>query len=475
MAKHLGLAINLAPFPSLHFNCQLPMEEPEEPARKRRNRGHQNSRNGCAQCKARKVKVRVQSDSKDARCLRADPSQCDEEKPKCRSCTRRQTPCTFTNDGLNQLASAASAASSPSYDRSQPGSSFTPIQRSYGTTPSRPYQNHVAQTRRPSPKTPPPPSPLSLNMAHLELLHHFVTVTSYAITTGRISHVVWHATVPQIALSHEFVMHTLLAVSALHIAYLRPEQRMSYWKRAAMHQDRALQLQQLAMANPTRENADALFIFSFLIVYLASASPSSVDGTIVDTPLHAAIQCIHMFRGIRSILPSIRHWVEEGPLAHLLLLYPGHIKSNPTFRDPRTEDHFSKLLIFCSTAPDLNNDTEMDDVEQFAAAASSLRASYLKVESVVQGDLYMPPIWHWAVRLPSSFVQRLGERHVVPLVLIAHWCVLLSQARHYWWVGDWLDKTMGEIEACLPQEYSQWLEWPTEKIREINETRRRSD
>ena len=423
---------------------------------------------------ARRGKSRCAS-TKDARCFHADPSQCDEEKPKCRSCTRRQAPCTYTNDGLNQLASAASAASSPSYDRSQPGSSFTPIQRSYGTTPSRPYQNHVAQTRRPSPKTPPPPSPLSLNMAHLELLHHFVTVTSYAITTGRISHVVWHDTVPHIALSHEFVMHALLAVSALHIAYLRPDQRMSYWKRAAMHQDRALQLQQLAMANPTRENADALFIFSFLIVYLALASPSSVDGTVVDTPLHAAIQCIHMFRGIRSILPSIRHWVEEGPLAHLLVLYSGHIKSNPTFRDPSTEDHFSKLLIFCSTAPDLNKDTEMDDVENFAAAASSLRASYLKVESVLEGDLYTPPIWHWAVRLPSSFVQRLGERHAVPLVLIAHWCVLLSQARHYWWIGDWLDKTMGEIEACLPQEYSQWLEWPTEKIREINETRRRSD
>lgn len=150
-----------------------------------------------------------------------------------------------------------------------------------------------------------------------------------------------------------------------------------------------------------------------------------------------------VLRGVRSILPSIQHWVQEGPLAHLLLLYPGHIKSNPTFRDPSTEEHFSKLLIFCSTAPDLNKDTEMDDVESFAAAASSLRAAYLKVESVLKDDQSTLPIWYWAIRLPSSFVQRLSERHVVPLLLIAHWCVLLSQARHYWWVGDWSDKTMG--------------------------------
>jgi hypothetical protein len=359
-------------------------------------------------------------------------------------------------------------------------------------------------------------------MAHLELLHHFTIVTSHTITTSSNSHI-WHATVPQIALSHEFVMHTILAVSALHIAHLRPEQRLDYREKAAMHQGRALQLQQLAMANPTQENADALFIFSFLLVYLASAFPSLVDGSAVDAPLHAAVQCIHctysqspkipfqpdcwalnnfrasslsgidtsdycssqtalltmvwrlVLRRVRSILPSIRHWVQEGPLAHLLLLYPGHIKSNPTFRDPSTEEHFSKLLIFCSTAPDLNKDTEMDDVESFAAAASSLRAAYLKVESVLEDDQSTPPIWYWAVRLPSSFVQRLSERHVVPLVLIAHWCVLLSQARHYWWVGDWSDKTIGEIEACLPQEYKEWLEWPTEKIRGVLETPRRSD
>lgn len=88
-------------------------------------------------------------------------------------------------------------------------------------------------------------------------------------------------------------MHIVLAVSASHIAHLRPEQRLDYWKKAVMHKGRALQLQQLAMANPTQENADALFIFSFLMVYLASALPSLVDGSAVDTPLHTAVQCIH--------------------------------------------------------------------------------------------------------------------------------------------------------------------------------------
>ena len=393
------------------------------------------------------------------------------------------------------MASAASAASSP-FNRSA-GSYFTPIQQFSGNIssgnsqrhwdPSRYNQQHQGdilirdqQQHRSSPEQAYPvrvnglvstPNPVAsnLNMDHLELMHHFSAVTTRELSIGPSRFEVWNAIVPQIALSHEFVMHGILATSALHLAHLRPEQCQAYWKRAAVHQDRALQLLQIAMANPTRDNADALFAFSLIIFYLASAAPSTAEDPMDETPLGPAIHSLHMLRGVRLILEAVRHWVEQGPLGPVLRWYPGHIQSNPTFRAPDTEEHFSKLLVFCSTTPNLNKDTEMDDVEIYAAAASSLRASFLKVESVPEGDPNTPPIWHWAVRLPATFVERLKEQHSVPLVLLAHWCVILLQARHYWWVGDWVDRTMREIEACIDQEHRSWLEWPIAKIKEVRE------
>lgn len=257
-------------------------------------------------------------------------------------------------------------------------------------------------------------------MAHLELLHHFTAVTSFALTVGTTAHHIWLITIPQVALSHDFLMHSLLAVSALHIAHLRSEQRNVYWERAAVHQDRALQLQQVAMAHPNRGNADALFAFSLLIINFAFASPKASNSPQVDAPLHVAVQCINMLRGTRYIVPSIREWVEEGPLAPLLLLQPSLMKSDPNFEDRDTDEYFNRLVIFCSTSRDMNNMHEVEDIENYAAAASSLRASFLKIESVVEGDLITPPIWQWAVRLPPTFVQRLGERCSVPLVLVAH-------------------------------------------------------
>ncbi|KAL6713443.1 hypothetical protein ACLMJK_008908 [Lecanora helva] len=448
----------------------------EEPARKRRNREHQNSRNGCGQCKARKVK-------------------CGEEKPKCRACTRRNTPCTYPNDGLHQLASAASAASSP-HDRGDHNFSFTPIQSEFGVTPlssgnARPesstkYTPAQQEYRAITPKhdavgpqkigpvrAPPPttasrfPS-LNLNLEHLELFHHFITITATAISAGSLTHDLWRMTVPQIALSHEWLMHGILAMAALHIAHLRPDMQSVYWKRALMHQDQAFQGQQKALTNPTPENADALFAFTLVVIFLSFASEKALQGVgDMGYPLQAATRCLHMLRGIRAIDPAVKSFVERGPLAHLASLHPRNIRSNPTFRELSTEDHFSKLLVFSSTNADVNEDYEMSDTESYASAASSLRASFLKVEAVPEGEPMTPPIWHWAVRLHPSFVTRISERQVVPLILTAHWCVLLAQVQHYWFIQGWIDQTMAEIGACLAGEHHGWLDWPRSQIEEI--------
>ena len=174
-----------------------------------------------------------------------------------------------------------------------------------------------------------------------------------------------------------------------------------------------------------------------------------------------------MLRGVRAIAPAVKHFVEEGPLAPLLNLHPGNIKSNPTFREADTEAHFSRLLVFASTNADLNDDHEMNDTESYAAAASSLRASFLKVETIPRGQPTTPPIWHWAVRLPASFITRLRERHAVPLILVAHWCVLLAQAPHYWFIQGWVDQTMHDVTGSLLPEHREWLAWPIDRIQEI--------
>ena len=178
-------------------------------------------------------------------------------------------------------------------------------------------------------------------------------------------------------------------------------------------------------------------------------------------PLQSTIQCINLLRGIRTIGPSVKQWVSRGALAPLLALSPESYKPAANFSSPETSAYFSELLVFCST---MSGDTDLEDQENFAAAATSLRTSFLKVEAIPPGDMTSPPIWHWAIRLQASFVEKLAERHVIPLVLVAHWCVLLARAKHYWWMDGWIEKTMGEIQRNMKVQHRYWLRWPLERI-----------
>lgn len=366
------------------------------------------------------------------------------------------------------------------------GASFTPIQAEFGPT-SPPHASaaasfHFLQEHRtvaprhndslracgPSrasrpPSATPKVTQSSLDLAAMELLHHFVAVTSDAITPGLLGHELWKNTIPKLALSHEWLMHSLLAISALHIAHLNPEQQDVYRERAAINQDQALQGQQIALANPSFENGDALYASTITTIYLAFASPKASPGP-NEVPLNQVVQCLHMLRGISAITSAVGPYTKKGVLSSLSVLHPGNIKSNPTFSDPAIETQFSKLLIFSSTTCDLNGDLELNDVCTYAAAASSLRASFLKFESIPEGSTPSPAIWYWAVRLPALFVSRVSEKQVVPLILIAHWCVLLTHVPYLWWIQGWVDQTLSEIEGNLPLEQHQWLRWPHERI-----------
>ena len=124
-------------------------------------------------------------------------------------------------------------------------------------------------------------------------------------------------------------------------------------------------------------------------------------------------------------MPSVREFVEAGPLAPLLNMHPSSVPSPRQFPDARTEAHWSRLLLFASTTSTAGP-KELEDIEIYAAAASLLRASSLKVESIAEGDVNTPPMWNWAVRLPAEFVEKLAQLDTVPLVLVSFTLPLLS-------------------------------------------------
>lgn len=85
----------------------------------------------------------------------------------------------------------------------------------------------------------------------------------------------WQFTVPQLAVQFPFLMHGMLALSALHLAKLRPERRRKLITKATTNESQALPSYRSTVKNPNQENIHAIFAFSgFVAQYSLAASKS---------------------------------------------------------------------------------------------------------------------------------------------------------------------------------------------------------
>ncbi|KAF2088811.1 hypothetical protein K490DRAFT_19036, partial [Saccharata proteae CBS 121410] len=158
---------------------------------------------GCTRCKARRVK-------------------CDEGKP-CRNCVRRREHCNLRNGASPNTIDAIGAL----------------IQQ-----PQLPLPTDWAQD--------------------LHLMHHYTKTTSTTYSTREELIEVWQSWVPAAAIKYPFLMHGILATSALHLAHTHPNEALKYLSLFTNHQSLALTGFRSALPSITPENCHAIFAASMI-------------------------------------------------------------------------------------------------------------------------------------------------------------------------------------------------------------------
>lgn len=99
------------------------------------------------------------------------------------------------------------------------------------------------------------------------MLHNFTSSTYTTLTSDPVIRNIWRTAVLRKAVGCEFVMRTLLAVSGLHIAQHRPEQRHHYISHAASHHKAASRTAIGLMSDLLPQHRENLWIFSVLTMY----------------------------------------------------------------------------------------------------------------------------------------------------------------------------------------------------------------
>ncbi|GAQ07472.1 protein RTM1 [Aspergillus lentulus] len=140
-----------------------------------------------------------------------------------------------------------------------------------------------------------------------ELMHHFTLHTSKSLARRQQMQDTWQIAFPTLAYSNEFLMHGILALSALHLAHLKPENHSRYITSSRFHISLGLRSFRRILTSPTTDNCCALFAFSSLIMVYVYASPAeSAEVDMVDT-LESTLHLFKLCRGTLVLRPYINH------------------------------------------------------------------------------------------------------------------------------------------------------------------------
>ncbi|KEZ46689.1 hypothetical protein SAPIO_CDS0532 [Scedosporium apiospermum] len=250
-------------------------------------RSHTKSRKGCDTCKRRHIR-------------------CDESFPQCRNCTKHKIRCPY-----NDMPVPENRAGSPD----KPDLMWTPqieadIEQ-WQRTGIFPFTNLNIY---------PAPSPQTYTVEELRLIHHVASICSELDAIDANNFTIWTRQMPiilQIGATNRYVMHSLLAFSAMHIAFLTDCPLVG--NMAYEHRGVALKGLQEAIGSFSRETSDAVLAASLVLSWQATDWRSWTQ----------------LMQGTSSVIDAMEPWKHESQFGEFI----AESSTFPTAPPSPTPDH----------------------------------------------------------------------------------------------------------------------------------------
>ncbi|OGM43246.1 hypothetical protein ABOM_008138 [Aspergillus bombycis] len=386
-------------------------------------RPHRKSRHGCLECKRRRVK-------------------CDENRPVCSNCSKRHAECEFDSS-----SSLLWANEEPRHAKSvNSGNEGPPLpEPPHGTANPFDLSADDDETAHFRP---------SLNLGDLELMMQWCNSTYQVLTRNEMTDPVWRLRVPEEALSHPFLMHGILALSALHIARTRDDHRRpEYISTAVSHQNQALKSFRKLLDDINDSNAKAMFALSSVIVVYAFGFPHSPESKDPWACIDDFIQVLVLARGVEQVLRQATPSIRSSDWEILLRLDEYNTSLPRDALDPL--ERLRELNVYCG-AQDPTHDTDtynrtIDNLTDITAAA------YGGLTSITVAA-------RWAIRLKPKFVNQIRERSPLALIILAHICAVLCRLKYDWCIDQWVSRLPRAIWHILDDRWKSYAQWPMVEI-----------
>jgi len=298
-------------------------------------------------------------------------------------------------------------------------------------------------------------------MKDLALLHHWSTSTTITLSAATWTHHVWTIVVPRIAFQHSYLMHGILAIAALHMAYLTPTSSRDLHIDAAGHYDEAIRGFREAMADINEQNCDAMFATSIIIMFYIFAVTSRDDVVSAPKPPPRDLEVldakwISLVRGCGAVLSPAYEYVSRGPLKAFLEI--GDLEILDPDKNPNEDDERLVALknIWDSDYGDVNRK------EAYSKTLYCLRQTlqWMGDHAMSDSRIYWAGPFIWLHIIPDAYLELLWQRQPPALILFAYFGALVHQLDGFWWAEGWGRKIVGAVDESLGPYWRPRIEWP---------------
>lgn len=385
-------------------------------------------------------------------CKTSDLSQqCDQSEPICGRCARSGSRCSL----IDSRPLRSMVFSSTSLARNQASGIMTPPEEpmlidfsSTRSLPSNLRNLHGVSLLNDS-MIVLAPIDSQLGLLDLALLHHYTTVACFFLSNIPWKQRIWQSVVPREASKYDFLMHAVLALSAVHLMYTCPPRAHLYEKAARNHRNLALTLSVPLFNDVTPTNCHALFVLTNIVAILAFIFPHTPEHAATPSPLDHIVDFFMLIRGVKTVLKTAFEWVDKGPFAELSC-YHWNPETLPLPDDVQIA--FDRLI-----QQNENRTNNLEDWQTYDQTIQDLRTCFQTYRNISDEPSL---VFVWVKLVQEPYVAALKRLEPMALAILAHWAVLLHSVKFEWGSGDRGSLLIEDIVRLISPEWLPAVQWP---------------
>lgn len=288
-----------------------------------------------------------------------------------------------------------------------------------------------------------------LSPEDLDLFVRWCTETYQSIAQSQDNGEIWRNVITQEALNSSVLLNSILACSALHIAYHSGQDSVQYTELQDAAQARWIKTC-TEIGNEVNSlnglDSTALLRLRNIHMALSFAFPSFVKSSISTSTLDDLCSTFQQMRRSTQVLTDLADNIQQ----------PEEV--SPEASQQETSPRMPNTTIF--VIRELRNlNTHQEDVYSEAIDQLDLCLQYTTQGSDpgIAGLL-------WIFKFPSEYLTLLEKRDPLALIVLAHYCVVLYHLRERWWMSDWGVHGLHEICELLGSDGLRTISWAIDAI-----------